>query len=285
MLLGLFQPLSAGAADSVVWQQEAGVYQQELAMKQGLQQQAERLLLSGKFAELEALASKFRASKEMFSDGEWKLSVFYDGMSYYLRTASEENWEQRLKRLKQWVAENPDSVTAHVALAECEVGYAFFGRSYGWSKDVSQSQWQLFDDRLEEATQALLAVQEHGTRCPGWLAAFQRIALSGWEREPYERLFQQAIANEPTYTAYYFRKAWHLMPRWFGEPGEWEAFAEISADRLGGVAGDMLYARIVWFLDRRGPYHNMARQPESIDWPRVHRGLKAIKNGSVAVLR
>jgi hypothetical protein len=123
----------------------------------------------------------------------------------------------------------------------------------------------------------LMEVKDISPSCPGWLAAFQRIALSGWPPQAYEKLFKAAIAGEPTYNMYYFRKAWHLMPRWFGKPGEWEEFATASANKTGGEAGDVLYARIVWFLDRRGPYDNMAQKPKSIDWDRVYRGLKVIK--------
>lgn len=285
LLMYLFVMLQATttiAVDTALWNVLAGVTEKEMAEHRDIGQKAEQFLLSGKFEELESMATKYRTSKEMFSDGEWKLSVFYDGMSYYLRSASEDSWKSRLGKLKLWVQNKPKSVTAHVALAECLVGYAFFGRSHGWAKDVSEEQWKLFNERLDEATRVLLEVKEAGPSCPGWLSAFQRIAVADWSRKEYENLFEKAVASEPQYNMYYFRKAWQLMPRWFGKPGEWEEFASAAADRVGGVQGDILYARIVWFMDRRGPYKNLVEKPQSIAWDRVERGLQAIRtsNGS-----
>jgi hypothetical protein len=260
------------------WQQLAGVTKEEISDRQDIQRKAGLLLVDRRFEGLESLATRYRNSKEAFSDGEWKLSVFYNSMTYYLSTASEAMWTNRIENLRRWVREKPKSVTAHVALAECIVGYAFAGRSYGWAKDVSEEQWRLFRERMDEATRVLMEVKDISPSCPGWLAAFQRIASSsGWPPQAYEKLFKEAIASEPTYNMYYFRKAWHLMPRWSGKPGEWEEFATASANKTGGVAGDVLYARIVWFLDRYGPYDNMTQKPKSIDWDRVCRGLKAIK--------
>lgn len=275
----VFQAATTFAGDATAWNEIAGVTEKEMAERSEIAQQAEQLLLSAQFDKLESLAKEFRTSKEEFSDGEWKLNVFYDGMSYYTRRASEKSWTSRLSKLRQWVQEKPKSITARVALAECLVGYAFFGRSHGWAKDVTEEQWKLFDERLNEAARVLHDAKGIGGNCPQYLAALQRVALEGWNRQEYEKLFERAVASEPRFNVYYFRKALILLPRWFGEPGEWERFAEASADRVDGASGDMLYARIVWFLDRWGPCKNLRERPKTVDWDRMEHGLEAIQAG------
>lgn len=79
----------------------------------------ESLLAVSDFNQLDKIADEYRTSKAAFEDGEWKLSVFYDVIAYYLRKTPEEKWVSRIGRLKEWVAAKPDSITARVALAEC----------------------------------------------------------------------------------------------------------------------------------------------------------------------
>ena len=275
LLFAVLPATTTFAAQGIQWNRLAGVTDVETAERQFIEQQAEELLLSGQFEKLEKIATDFRTSKEEFSDGEWKLSVLYDGLSYYLKNASEENWVNRLEKLKQWVQKKPNSVTAHVAMTECLVGYAFFGRTQKWSRDVSENQWKLFYDRMNEAIDVLNEVKGSRENYPEWTAAYQRITFGNWDRGKYETQFKEAISKEPTYNMCYFRKALTLLPWWYGNPGEWEQFARAAADKVGGIEGDILYARIVWFLDSRVPGPILAETP-SIDYKRVFKGANEI---------
>jgi hypothetical protein len=239
--------------------------------------QSESLLLASNFNELDRIADNFRTSKTHFIDGEWKLSVFYDGMSYYMRQAPEDNWINRLEKLRRWVSTKPNSITAHVALAECLVGYAFHGRGGAYSKDVEDAQWKMFNGRLKDASMVLEQVKNLKQKCPGWLSTYQRIALGRkLNKIKIEQLLDMAVAFEPSYNMYYFRTAWLLLPRWLGEEGDWERFAKSRADRVGGPDGDILYARIVWFIDRRSP-KDVVDQNQNISWQRVGNGIQLMK--------
>jgi hypothetical protein len=73
----------------------------------------------------------------------------------------------------------------------------------------------------------------------------QSVALGqGWDRTKVEELVKRAIASEPGYYYYYRAHAYSLMPQWNGEDGDAAKFAEQSADRVGGDAGDILYFQI-----------------------------------------
>lgn len=243
--------------------------------------QTESLLSASDYDGLERIANGYRNSKATFADGEWKLSVFYDDLSYYLRQTPEENWVSRLNKLKEWVATKPDSITARVALAECLAGYAFHGRGAAYANEVQEEQWRRFKERLDEAKEVLDQAKSLQQKCPGWSAAYLRLAVGlEWDRNQYDEFLASAIADEPTYNVYYYRAAWYLLPWWFGEDGDWEDFAKSAADRVGGSDGDILYTRIVWFLDRRAPQDIVTHNPK-IQWQRVDNGIKLIKSGKL----
>jgi hypothetical protein len=251
----------------------------EQKVREDIINQARALLMASKYDELDRIANKYRTSKEMFPNGEWKLKLFYDSLSYYRSNPPEEAWVIMVDRLKEWVKLEPQSITARVALAECLLGYAWHGRSWADADKVKKEQWRLFFERLQMASEILKQARNLEQKCPSWWAALQRVAIGNqWERARYDKLFDTAIAYEPKYYAYYFRKAWYLLPRWYGEKGEWEQFAKSSSDLIGGREGDALYARILWYMYIRFP-EELANN-SNVDWGRVKKGIEVIKSNN-----
>jgi hypothetical protein len=112
------------------------------------------------------------------------------------------------------------------------------------------------------------------SKCPEWYYAMQSVALGqGWDRTKVEELVERAIASEPGYYYYYGAHAYSLMPQWNGEDGDAAKFAEQSADRVGGDAGDILYfqigAKIVCACN----------EPEfgRLSWPRLQKGYALLE--------
>ncbi len=237
----------------------------------------ESLLAASDFNQLDKIADDYRTTKAAFEDGEWKLSVFYDEMAYYLRKTPEENWVSRINKLKEWAAAKPDSITARVALAECLDGYAFHGRGAAYANEVQEDQWRRFQERLEESKAVLDQAQNLQKKCPGWWAAYQRLAVGlQWNKSQYFDFLNSAISYEPTYNVFYYRAAFYLLPWWFGDDGEWEYFAKSASNSVGGNAGDILYTRIIWFMSRRTP-RDVVTKNSKIQWKRVENGIQLIR--------
>jgi hypothetical protein len=105
-----------------------------------------------------------------------------------------------------------------------------------------------------------------------WTVA-QTVALGrGADRDSYAKLFEEATSVEPKYYNYYESKAYYLLPRWYGEVGEWEKFAEDSIKT--SPLGLEVYARIVFSLS--GKYKNIFSESKA-SWEKTKAGYDLIR--------
>jgi hypothetical protein len=95
----------------------------------------------------------------------------------------------------------------------------------------------------------------------------------GLERADYDDLVAEARAFEPAFWGYHVDRAYSLLPRWYGEPGDWEAYAERASNDLQGV-GAAVYARII--LELRRNYGNIFQESDA-SWPKTREGLQHLR--------
>jgi len=191
---------------------------------------------------------------------------------------SESQWGPLLHQLRVWRETRRRSITARVAPGYALVGYAWNARGSGYAFRVSRRGWQLMSERLDQAHVVLMDARQLPTSCPGWYSAEQRVALGqGWGRAAYDSLFEEAIARHPDFEAYYTLKAYHLLPRWYGKPGEWEVFATEIASRLPDSLGARIYAHI---LLSQAEYYDNIFEDAAVSWPRAKRGFRLLEADS-----
>jgi Domain of unknown function (DUF4034) len=234
-------PEADGSAMVLGW----GSYR-DPGLDQGAAQSAEvrRLFAAGNFEGLDTLADQLRKTKARYASGMWRISAFYQELEVE-RRAPPDVWKTQQQTLERWIVQRPQSITARVALADFLTKYAWQARGADWANKVTPEGWDLFAERLSAATKVLGDARSLETKDPHWWFVAQTVALGqGWDRATYERLFAEAIAFEPEYHHCYCSKARFLLPKWYGQPGEWEQFAMESAARPGGP-GPAIYARIV----------------------------------------
>src|SRR5207245_8973441 len=117
----------------------------------------------------------------------------------------------------------------------CRRGRLFRQRERQWLEAV----W-----RAHLKSKAILD-QAAPAKCPDWYVAMQKVARGqSWDLPQHYVLLQQAIAFEPGYQYYYRIHTDYLQPKWSGEEGDPARFAEESANRVKGDAGDILYFQI-----------------------------------------
>ena len=231
----------------------------------------------GNFDRLDQIAQEARSKKTRFVGGVWELYGFYDAVSRFPdgKAPAEADWISRLAALEKWESANPRSITARVALAEAYVNFAWQGRGAGYADSVTQDQWKLFNDRAETARSILVEAARLKEKCPYWYEAMQHVAMAqGWKKEEARELMEQAVLFEPGYYHYYREYAHFLDPRWYGEEGEAEAFAEEISNRVGGQEGAFLYFEIAGLLTcqcNASPNHM-----KQLSWPKIQRGYEAL---------
>lgn len=235
------------------------------------------LIVSSRFDALEEAADRARSSKERVAGGTWKLYLFYDVVSTPATgyRATDRDWTERLAQLNRWVAARPQSITARVALAEAYIGYAWFARGGGYADTVSESDWKLFQTRLGQASKTLKEAQDLSAKCPHFYYVTLLLARAqGWPLEAQREVFERAISFEPSYYHSYREFAYTLLPKWFGEEGDAEAFAEESLRRIGGREGAFIYFEIATVI-----YCECGTPPEhlSLSWPKIQEGFAVME--------
>jgi hypothetical protein len=234
-------------------------------------------LLQEDFAALETYGAALVSSKARFPGGKWKLHRFGETLAKCPtgEDSPDTAWQDHLNRLNKWTLAFPHSKTAPGICCMAWTKFAWKARGSGFADTVEPKGWELFNDRLKMGRTFLEPVSP-GDRSPLWYSAMQVVALGqSWDRDVYDRLYDQAVASEPRYQSFYLRKAYYLMPRWHGSEGESEAFAAKAADKLGGEAGDQVFALVHMDLSNFQGIPEWRKKNPGV-WPRMKRGLMAM---------
>ncbi len=248
----------------------------EAMEEKAIKARAAELLLAGDYDKLDELANQYRNFGESYANGVWKLGYVYVGVSP-ADDSNDNEYEKRLAAIRKWIAARPNSITARVALANVLTDYAWEARGGGWASTVNREGWELFGQRLNEAQTVLTEAKELTNKCPAYWSVQMTLAMGlGYTKETFQSIYDQAKAAYPNYIKYDCCRAVYLLPRWYGGDGEWERELEKSADKVGGDAGDVLYARVVWSMQRYGTMREVFKSSH-LSWPRVDRGFAVIE--------
>jgi hypothetical protein len=225
------------------------------------------------YAGLDAMAAEFRTNATPFASGRTRLSCFYQGLRDVDDESPDNAWEAGIAAINEWVTNRPASITARLALASFWLDYAYKARGTDVADKVTDQGWKLFKERTAKASAVLEAAVKLQEKCPRFWFLAQELALhEGYSIDDYNKIFSTAVRNYPGVSQYYFSKAYYVLPRWYGKEGDWEAFANESADKIGGDEGDILYARIVWNMRQRHVYGNIYQESKA-SWKRANRGF------------
>ena len=230
-------------------------------------------LKQGRFDDLEKAAAELRAGKPLFGDGSWKIAKFYK--SFECASGDPESvWETRASIHQKWIAAKPKSIAARVAYGNFLTKYAWQARGSGFANTITDQGGRLFRERLASARQVLREARALREKDPFWWSVALNVALGqGWPKPAVDSLLTEAHGFEPKFWAYDAARAYSLLPRWYGKPGDWEAFAAEAATRPDGV-GTEVYARIV--IQFRGFYGSVLRETKA-SWETTRKGLELMR--------
>ena len=249
---------------------------EDLIMKEveAFRQDTRQLYNNRKFGELETRANGIRAGKEKFGNGTWKIDHFYDSLNCR-EDEPEDMWKLHETIHQDWEAKFPASITACVAHADFLTTYAWHARGTGYSNEVTEDGWRLFRERLASARTVLDQSKTLSPKCPGWWQVEMTVALGqAWNKGDFAKVFEEAKAFEPQYFTYDTARAKFLMPRWYGEEGDWEAAAEKEIANPNGLGAEG-YARVV--ADQRGYYDDIFKETKA-SWEKTRAGFEQMRS-------
>lgn len=233
------------------------------------------------FAWIEQEASNLRVTKERLPGGYWKLRVLYDALEQPQTgaKASDGDWETQITKIQGWINRYPNSITARVALAVNWKEYAWKARGSGRGRTVTDTGWELFNWRLATAARVLSDAAALEEKCPHWFLISLWIGIGqSSSRVAFERVFEEAVKLEPTYYYLYQAKATYLLPRWFGEEGEWERFADESTLKVGGHEGDIIFFAVYSQMMSLHDINFMITRRQA--WTRLLAGFRSLEKVS-----
>lgn len=230
------------------------------------------LFVHENFAELENIEQQNRMEKGRVRGGIWKSSSFFTAIAVPPgEDTKDSDFDSRLSTTKKWVSSYPSSATARIALADVYSAYADLARGSGHADSVSDASWKLFYSRMTQAKQVLLEAATLKDKDVHWFDVMMQVSnAEGWDRARERELFDRAVAFEPSYYHFYRRYASYLLPQWYGEPGDVQAFGEEVAAKREEPESSILYFEIVGTLTC---YCRVGMDALSkTSWPRTKQG-------------
>jgi len=226
------------------------------------------------FGQLEKLANTDRATKAKFGNGEWKIFTFYD----CLRCSDKDpdaTWQLHAQILQAWEKALPNSITARVAYAEYLTDYAWHARGGGYADTVTPAGALLFIARLGEARKVLEDAKTLTAKCPMWGLERVIVALGqgDMDRAGFDKLFAEIKQADPQFWPDDVERGIYLLPRWYGNPGDWETAAEKEAADPNG-AGWEGYTRVILGL---ACFHDNIFLETTASWPKTKDGFELMR--------
>ena len=237
--------------------------------------EARSLLRQEQFERLDRISDELVKTRARFSGGDWKSYRFQEALGKPSGgdKASDEEWERHIAVLQRWHSARPDSMAAVLALTDAMIGYGWKARGTGFADTVTPDGWRLLHERTAAVDGLLAEIGRRVPRTPDWYCAMIDAGrMEGWDRERVDVLFEEAVALEPNYLHAYSAMARYLTPRWQGEEGDWEAFAERSSEQLGGREGSVVYGHVAWQISKLYRGADFFKQ-NRVSWDRVKQGF------------
>ena len=223
----------------------------ELAVRDELDQEAQRMVRARQWTELDARYRQLVDEGTRTPSGIWASGVFMRGIenAYFSSLpTTPEGWDEVERDIGKWLEVVPASGPARLIMANAIVKRAWHIRGDGYARTVPQQAWAPFHAQLRRARDYLQGQEKVVSRYPEYY--YTALVIEKGLNDGHAnalRLFDEATTRYPGYYPTYFAMLQYLLPKWHGGPSEIETFARQAVERSRGVEGEGMYARIYWY--------------------------------------
>ena len=209
-------------------------------------------------------------SRERLADGRWKLNFLLGGVRRGLAgSASPEEWQRRETDFKALAARHESSPNGWLLAALVPYWHAWSVRGNGMSDTVSPEAQDAYRNGVARAAALLDAHPAHAN--PAWYDYRLQMATElGEPRAARDRLFAEAIKNEPAYQQTWFSRLNSLEPKWGGNLADAVVFINQAAAVTSPTEGRGLGARLLFAADAE--YGGVIDAP-TLDWNALRASL------------
>jgi hypothetical protein len=231
----------------------------------------------GRFAELERQVAQIRKDRPRDREGRSYLSIFYEGTE--MRGETAEEWEADRQRHEAWLAAFPKSAAAHASFANYWREYAWYARGGGYAAGVTEANFELYRERARKAREIVTQAYALEEKDPYLCLVDVGLAIDlGDTKEQVEAIVRRSLSIDPDYVSTLAEVGRYYLPRWHGEPGELEAWAERAAELTKERWGDAVYTLVVM---KATDYHAVTVFKDfKFSWPRVRSGFTDLRKRS-----
>lgn len=247
-----------------------------------LGKRAETLLMAHRFAELDAVADKLRASDARFPGGHSQLSYIYTNLGAFAGDGcgcaddiSTVRFADKKKAIETWLAQRPQSMAGQIAMTQFLYNNAWVARGHGYVSETTKGQWLGYRLYLSKARAVLARLDPK--RDPYIYLMSMQIAVGEPDaRAHLDALFKAGVHSFPKYFTYYADRADDLQEKWFGEPGELAAFTRSLLKSPGGDDGLIAYSYVAGrFVRNNIDTPGLIYRDTGLDWPLVKKAYAA----------
>jgi hypothetical protein len=252
----------------------------ELSERAAIRSEVVTLIGGEQFSTLEALAARYRMSQSRTSSGIWQLTLFYSGVTSAFDSDRKEQdfWLKAERSAKKWVADYPNSATAHLAYAKMLLSHGWSFRGSGYANTVEPQNWKPFDDYVQQARVYLEKNKHVASNDPHWYELMAVVAYAqGWPESDFARLISEGLQREPLFYQTYFAAIDYYAPKWGGSAVAIEQFAREGLEHTRSTEGFAMYARIYWYASQTQFYDRLFSE-SLVDWTTMKKGIDDVLN-------
>ena len=242
----------------------------------------ETMLVQHQFEALDGLGIELRDPNIRLVGGNSQLYEFYGAMGAFaggglFSCISQVSFDEKRRLLEQWVASNPKSIAAHIALGQFWWNVGYKHRGTGYADSVGFFQWISSFGAMYRAKSAMAEIDSRADPHGRYLLmeiAQNDFSLFDNKRKSLDDSYREAVEAYPAYFHFYSQRAEILQVRWYGQPGELEAYEASLATSPGGDAGLVAYSFIAYKL-MQNTERSILLQTNGLSWPLIRSGYAA----------
>jgi hypothetical protein len=242
----------------------------------------EAKLQSRQFEGLDALERELRDPEIRLIGGNSQLYDFYGALGAYatmglFSCSSKVPFDEKRELLEQWIGAKPTSLGAHIALGQLWWNAAYKQRGEGYADSVGFFQWIGMYTNLGKAKAALAHIDTRADPHGYYLLIEIAEDDNSWftdSRVSLDALYGEAVKAYPSYFHFYSQRAQDLQVRWYGRPGELNAYEALLASSPGGDAGLVAYSFVAYKL-MQNTERSILLKTNGLSWPVIKSGYAA----------